>query len=119
MFNGGQGDSYMFMMATTVYNLDSTTLPDVGPTNMFDKPIVRYFSITAIIAFVALVLLVVYCAISYIGKKRVQHEDRKKYGFLRVKSSGPRRTLNTESDTSSGRQIKLMPFTYSRNETHC
>ena len=106
------------MMAPTVYNFNNTTLPDVVPTNMFDQPIARYFSITAIIAFVALVLLVVYCAMSYIENKRAKHEDQKRYGFLHVKSSGPRRTLNTESDITSGRQIKLMPFMYSRNETH-
>jgi hypothetical protein len=105
---------YNIMTNITEYDIhNNTQLPDTYPTTVFDQPMIRYFSITAAIAFVALIMLIIYCIIAYIERKRVLLADRRTYATIQMTSQASRKTsrtmMNNES-VSSTRQTKFMPL---------
>ncbi|KAK2166351.1 hypothetical protein LSH36_40g22007 [Paralvinella palmiformis] len=92
----------------------SGTPPNVEPTNVFDKPIVKYFTVTSVFALIALLALLVYYIISHIESKRALQADRKSYACIQMPPSGGRRMsrpmLNGDCETSNNRGRYAFPF---------
>ena len=54
----------------------------------FQRPMIRYFTITAVFGFLALVALAVYCVIAHIQRQREIRQNRQAHSMVRIDSTG-------------------------------
>lgn len=78
------------------------THDDTPGDSIFGDPMVKYFTITGILALVSLIALVVYYIISHIEAKRALLQDRQAHSMMHVPSNNPtpKKNYNSQSETT-------------------